>query len=768
MGGGNVTITKEGNLVSFYTVNKAPIKHLKVYFSPKQAGTGDPSPSNIRLISGITGCDTVVSGKNILNINRTKGDPDPKDLSGSTSPRVMDTNHYYKGIQSENWYHDPYTNVTISNNTIIVNNLNNNSYGAGFPVRIKSGEKYTLSFTAEKSLVSFGFYDRNWHYLYSSDAYSNINHITITAAQNAYYMVVVFRAVAFNTEAYTYSNIQLECGEIATEYEPYRDQTYTLDWTNDIGTIYGGYVDLITGELVQIEKKLILNGSSSEEWWEYDTYDQYKGFALNNTGLKSGTRQSGYASWMPVVSKSTSNNLECWLGVNNTVIYCASTADLISNYSVANWRLYLAEHPLEIVIPLKTPIAHQLTPTQLSTLIGRNNIWSNADYVEVEYDLAESNDELYRRRNIILKSAPHIETVSGNIAHFETDIAVPIKSAVVRFSPVQEGSGDPSPTNVRAISGWSSVNITYCGKNLLNTNECYLTNMSQSNGVFTNTAADTRSSVNFTLREQNGQDANQVTRECFYINTSTAGKFIQNFTINNNDTIYLLLKHNGSSRDLRMLFRWAAGTGSFRFMADIDSADPTVIGGFTLHNIQIIKLNDNDEYETYTGSTIPINWQTAAGTIYGGYLDLTSRKLVQTYGSMVLDGTEDGWATYGAIERNDFCAVFNIANKKRGNQISICDKLKNVDTAYAPSNYASGRYSDHPNLKTMYFCMPNAEITTITGFKQWLSENNLQFVYELEEPVEYQLSPQILRTLRGVNNIWSNANGPIEVSYWTH
>ena len=26
---------KEGSLVSFYTVNKAPIKHLRVYFSPK-------------------------------------------------------------------------------------------------------------------------------------------------------------------------------------------------------------------------------------------------------------------------------------------------------------------------------------------------------------------------------------------------------------------------------------------------------------------------------------------------------------------------------------------------------------------------------------------------------------------------------------------------------------------------------------------------------------------------------------------------------------
>ena len=47
-----MTITKEGSLASFYTVNKAPIKHLKVYFSPKQAGEDNPSPENVREING--------------------------------------------------------------------------------------------------------------------------------------------------------------------------------------------------------------------------------------------------------------------------------------------------------------------------------------------------------------------------------------------------------------------------------------------------------------------------------------------------------------------------------------------------------------------------------------------------------------------------------------------------------------------------------------------------------------------------------------------
>ena len=42
-------------------------------------------------------------------------------------------------------------------------------------------------------------------------------------------------------------------------------------------------------------------------------------------------------------------------------------------------------------------------------------------------------------------------------------------SAVVTLKPKQAGSGDPSPENVRPISGYDSVTVTRCGKNLLDT-----------------------------------------------------------------------------------------------------------------------------------------------------------------------------------------------------------------------------------------------------------------------------------------------------------
>ena len=75
---------------------------------------------------------------------------------------------------------------------------------------------------------------------------------------------------------------------------------------------------------------------------------------------------------------------------------------MTESMTLAELKSFLAQNNMIIAYPLATPIEYDITPEQLKTFTGTNNIWSNADRVEVEYDLAESNDELYRRRNIIL------------------------------------------------------------------------------------------------------------------------------------------------------------------------------------------------------------------------------------------------------------------------------------------------------------------------------------------------------------------------------
>jgi len=53
------------------------------------------------------------------------------------------------------------------------------------------------------------------------------------------------------------------------------------------------------------------------------------------------------------------------------------------------------------------------------------------------------------------------DTASGSIASFADGAdGVPVKSLEVQITPVQEGSGDPTPTNVRPITGRTSATIS--------------------------------------------------------------------------------------------------------------------------------------------------------------------------------------------------------------------------------------------------------------------------------------------------------------------
>lgn len=54
---------------------------------------------------------------------------------------------------------------------------------------------------------------------------------------------------------------------------------------------------------------------------------------------------------------------------------------------------------------------------------------------------------------------PVQKTVSGSIVHITDALAAPAIALSTAINPAQSGSGDPSPTNVRSISGFSAANI---------------------------------------------------------------------------------------------------------------------------------------------------------------------------------------------------------------------------------------------------------------------------------------------------------------------
>ena len=89
----------------------------------------------------------------------------------------------------------------------------------------------------------------------------------------------------------------------------------------------------------------------------------------------------------------------------------------------------------------------------------------------------------YRRK--IIANSPHLKSASGAIVSFSDGADLPLKSLIVDIEPVQSGSGDPSPSNIRPLSGWNGVKVARCGKNLLNPNYELLNAYIGGNGALT-------------------------------------------------------------------------------------------------------------------------------------------------------------------------------------------------------------------------------------------------------------------------------------------
>ena len=66
---GEVWETVSGAIVSFVTRRSAALQKLEVAIEPVQSGSGDPSPTNIRPITGWTGCEVNATGENLANVN---------------------------------------------------------------------------------------------------------------------------------------------------------------------------------------------------------------------------------------------------------------------------------------------------------------------------------------------------------------------------------------------------------------------------------------------------------------------------------------------------------------------------------------------------------------------------------------------------------------------------------------------------------------------------------------------------------------------------
>ena len=354
-----------------------------------------------------------------------------------------------------------------------------------------------------------------------------------------------------------------------------------------------------------------------------------------------------------------------------------------------------------------------------------------------------------------------LETASGAIASFSDGAnGMPIKKLVANIEPVQAGTGDPSPDNVRPISGHTGAEIQQRGKNLLKNSENSVTKQGLTytvNDDGTVTVSGTATASSYLSINVNKSFANAV-----IVNGSptplTSGVYIQVYT------------ENGNYND--------DGTG-----VNIEANNKILVircrigNGITVNNVvfePMIRLatETDSTFEPYTGNQISVTFPDEAGTVYGGTLTLNPDRT----GTLVVDKAMVDLGTLTWRETNWNNIPSFISNNLRTVAIWIggVNQIPNLDCSiytkytrtYLYNNDVIGICFANNGQNPDVIIRDSRYVGDLTGFVDEISGE--QLVYDLKEPITYQLTESeisgILETLYGTNNVWADT-GDVEVEY---
>ena len=242
----------------------------------------------------------------------------------------------------------------------------------------------------------------------------------------------------------TLSKIQLEAGSEVTSYEPYTGTSYPYTLGQ---TVYGGSVDLATGVLTVDKGFIVLDGSNDESYTVTAVGSNARfGITVSDAGRVWSTNLvDGKANYLitknDVAYAATGNAFA--IDGNSLLIFC-----ILGVTTVENLRTYLAAKPLEISYPLKNPQTIQLTPQEVKTLLGYNNI-SSSGTVEVIYhaDTKLYVDKMTNVDNSVI--APTEESFTATRNYTTNDLVIVADTLYKVTSNIATGSAITPNSNVQ-------------------------------------------------------------------------------------------------------------------------------------------------------------------------------------------------------------------------------------------------------------------------------------------------------------------------------
>lgn len=335
--------------------------------------------SNICPISGWTGVKVTKTGKNLFN--KSNYSRYPGYLDKASGKIVYNNAHTIVYMRCE-----PNTDYTISRN------------------RVDTNERFGIAFSTE--LPASGVEIKECKIAAQSGTVDERMTLTRTSPADAAYLLVWAWWTSGNADA-AKETMQIEIGSTATDYEPYQGETYEVTFPSEAGTVYGGSLDLTTGVLTVDRIHITYDGTEN---WQMLESKLFRADALSIL-LNSASRNR--------FDRFKTSNISVWGSAINGYAGVIARRVWFKNdtkwTSLEEWVAYLQEQaangtPLTAVLVLAAPRTYQLTPQEVKTLLGENNVFADAGDVNVDY-IADT--KLYIDKKFTELQALVLENVGG-------------------------------------------------------------------------------------------------------------------------------------------------------------------------------------------------------------------------------------------------------------------------------------------------------------------------------------------------------------------
>lgn len=321
----------------------------------------------------------------------------------------------------------------------------------------------------------------------------------------------------------------------------------------------------------------------------------------------------------------------------------------------------------------------------------------------------------------------------------------------VSWEPTQEGSGDPSPDNVRPIKGRDSVTAERCGENLVKFP--YSTSTANRNGLVIESQQDGSITVNGTATADTWYAINNGIEKRLPMNTPMT---LSGCPAGGSTKSYYIGLYLGG--------KWFADTGNgntnIKFITReiVSRVEVSIVKGTVCNNLTFypkIEVGTTiTPYSKYTGQTATL---TIPSTVYGGTVDAVTGEGQETYVMRNLDGTEP-WGAF-RIPNGQIRWYFNTETPLVGDSC-----LSNIYKSRTAGELYDGM--DGVSSQDIYISVLDSRYGAATqeNWKSYLAAQYaagtpVQIAYKLAEPVPFTATgAQPIPALPGVNTVLTDAD----------